>query len=141
MVENDEFWMLISSRWTRPEEGSHRRQQVEKTAGKQSHLLEHLTLITPVGILTQPFVTKCVLTVITMQGEGKGKELRITNKKWITGRVTASKLGRPRGFSASSPSIKHMSKNKSQGHHYSECSLWCQCRTEQDGFQTECSKR
>lgn len=68
---------------------------MEKTAGKQSHLLEHLTLITPVGILPQPFVIKGIFTIIVMQGERKGRKLMVLNKKWITYPVTASKLGRP----------------------------------------------
>lgn len=68
---------------------------MEKTAGKQSHLLEHLTLIIPVGILTQPVVIKGIFTIIVMQGEPKGRKLMILNKKWITCPVTASKLGRP----------------------------------------------
>jgi hypothetical protein len=69
------------------------RQQVEKAAGKQGHLQKHLTLITPVGILAQPFVFECVLSIITVWGEGKAKQLRIVNRKWSTCALTASRKG------------------------------------------------
>lgn len=64
--------MHIFNRWTRHYEGSHERQQVEEAAGKQRHLQEHLTLITPVGILAQPFVFRCVLNIIIVR-QKRGK--------------------------------------------------------------------
>lgn len=44
---------------------------MEKAAGKRSHLQEHLTLITPVGILAQLFAFKCVLSIITVRQREK----------------------------------------------------------------------
>ena len=83
--------MHIFNRWTRHYEGSHERQQVEEAAGKQCHLQEHLTLITPVGILDQPFVFKCVLNIITARREGKEKKPNIVNRKWSICPVRARK--------------------------------------------------
>lgn len=47
---------------------------MEETAGKQCHLQEYLTLITSVGILTQPFVFKYVLSTITVMRGRKEKQ-------------------------------------------------------------------
>lgn len=69
-----------------------KRQQVEEAAGEQCHLQEHLTLITPVGILAQPFVFECVLSIITVREEGKEK-LRTVNRKWSTRAATAREKG------------------------------------------------
>lgn len=68
-------------------DGQALRRQPRKAAGgeavgEQCHLQEHLTLITPVGILAQPFVFKCVLSVITVRRGGKEKQLRVVNRKW-----------------------------------------------------------
>ena len=49
-----------------------------------------MTLITPVGILAQPFVFKCVLNIITVRREGKEK-LRLVNRKWSTCTVRTRK--------------------------------------------------
>lgn len=110
---------------------------MEKTAGKQSHLLEHLTLITPVGVLTQPFVIKGILTRITMQGEGKGRKLRILNKKWVTCTVTASKLGRPGEGAVSVSLVLQLSTCPKIGVKVAiiQSGSYDACRTGQDGFK------
>lgn len=86
--------MHVFNRWTRHSEGSHERQQVEEAAGKRCHLQEHLTLITPVGILAQPFVFKCVLNIITVRREGK--EAENCKWKWSTCTVRTRKKGQVR---------------------------------------------
>lgn len=89
-----------------------------EAAGKQCYLQEHLTLITPVEILTQPFVFRCDLHVITGRRGGKGKELRNGNRKWSTCAVRTGKEGVGEGFSGFCPPINHMCKKRSQARDY-----------------------
>lgn len=66
---------------------------MEEAAGEHCHLQEHLTLITPVGILAQPFVFRCVPNIIAVRIEGKEKKPRIVNRKWSAGAVRTRRKG------------------------------------------------
>lgn len=91
---------------------------MEEAAGKQCHLQEHLTLITPVGILAQPFVFKCVLNIITVRSEGREKKLRIAKGYGALVLLKLGIQGVDGGFSGLGPPIIHGYKARSQGHGY-----------------------
>lgn len=111
--------MHIFNRWTRHSEGSQERQQVEEAAGKRCHLQEHLTLITPVGILAQPFVFRCVLNITALRSEGKEKEVGNCTRKGSPCAVRTRNTGGGWGLLWFRPPIIHGYRERSQGHDYS----------------------
>lgn len=87
---------------------------MEEAAGKQCHLQEHLTLITPVGILAQPFVFKCVLNIITVRSEGRENKLRIAKGYEALVLLKLGIQGVDGGFSGLGPPIIPATKREAR---------------------------